>query len=278
MAERMTMTEESSFKVTQLFGGNHRGIDLNINTRGIAKPPILLPEKAVRAVVDVVDNGSIEWTYGNWIQLTALEGEYKGWWMRACHMLQMSHLKKGDIVKVGDVIGYQGNTGNSFGAHVHWELGVPCPEFIPWAKSYLRAPYSFLGCPAKVGTYKNSYSVGAGAKPNEPTAGVSVGDIVDFIGGNVYVSAIATDASANKGRSKCKVTAIASGALHPYHCISEDGKGVYGWVDAAAIGVSETESAKMYNVAIGPVSIGDKDYLVAEAARLGVSVAVTEVG
>ena len=32
------------------------------------------------------------------------------------------------------------------------------------------------------------------------------------------------------------MTATAPGAKHPYHCISEDGKGVYGWVDAAAVG------------------------------------------
>ena len=166
MAERMTLTEEKSFKVTQLFGGGHRGTDLNINPRGIAKPPILLPEKAVRAVVDVVDTGSIEPSYGNWIQLTVLEGKYKGYWMRACHMLAKSHLKKGDMVKAGDLIGYQGNTGRSFGAHVHFELGKPSKEFIPWSTAYLIAPYDILGCPAKVGTYQNDYAVNP--KNNNP--------------------------------------------------------------------------------------------------------------
>ena len=52
----------------------------------------------------------------------------------------------------------------------------------------------------------------------------------------VYASSTATAAASTRGASKYKVTATAPGAKHPFHCISEDGKGVYGWVDAAAVG------------------------------------------
>ena len=52
----------------------------------------------------------------------------------------------------------------------------------------------------------------------------------------MYASSTATAAASTRGASKCKVTATAPGAKHPFHCISEDGKGVYGWVDAAAVG------------------------------------------
>lgn len=78
-----------------------------------------------------------------------------------------------------------------------------------------------------------------GAEPLTPaptTSGsntvVNVGDIVLFKGGNVYVSASATKASSTRGESRCKVTAKHSGGKHPYHLISEDGKGVWGWVDS----------------------------------------------
>ena len=35
--------------------------------------------------------------------------------------------------------------------------------------------------------------------------------------------------------STCKVTAVNTKGTHPYHCISQDGKGVYGWVNAADV-------------------------------------------
>ena len=59
--------------------------------------------------------------------------------------------------------------------------------------------------------------------------------IVQFTGGKVYASSTAATAAGTRGASKCKVTATAPGAKHPFHCISEDGKGVYA-VDAAAVG------------------------------------------
>lgn len=72
--------------------------------------------------------------------------------------------------------------------------------------------------------------------PAPSTGGkIEKGDIVQFAGGKVYASSTATTAASTRGASKCKVTATAPGAKHPYHCISEDGKGVYGWVDAVAI-------------------------------------------
>jgi hypothetical protein len=58
------------------------------------------------------------------------------------------------------------------------------------------------------------------------------GDIVQFIGGGVYTSSTAETADTQKDVvSTCKVTAINEKGTHPYHCISQDGKGVYGWVD-----------------------------------------------
>jgi murein DD-endopeptidase MepM/ murein hydrolase activator NlpD len=40
-----------------------------------------------------------------------------------CHLSKFN-VKTGQIVNVGDVIGYSGNTGRSLGPHLHWELAV----------------------------------------------------------------------------------------------------------------------------------------------------------
>ena len=92
-------------------------------------------------------------------------------------------------------------------------------------EAYAKAAVSYLGLKKK-------------AEPSKPSTGgkIEKGDIVHFAGGKVYASSTATAATSTRGASKCKVTATAPGAKHPFHCISEDGKGVYGWVDAAAVG------------------------------------------
>lgn len=67
-------------------------------------------------------------------------------------------------------------------------------------------------------------------------ASVSKSDTVTFTGGPVYKSSTAAQAAKQKDvTSKCKVTAINAKGTHPYHCISQDGKGVYGWVDKADV-------------------------------------------
>ncbi len=67
------------------------------------------------------------------------------------------------------------------------------------------------------------------------TTSYAEGEIVTFLGGNVYVSSFASEPASEIGKSQCQVTIVASDAAHPYHLISTDGAGVYGWVDAERI-------------------------------------------
>lgn len=64
---------------------------------------------------------------------------------------------------------------------------------------------------------------------------VKAGNIVQFTGGPVYISSTATEPTTTKAASKCKCTVINGNGTHPYHLISQDGKGVYGWVDSSSI-------------------------------------------
>ncbi len=61
--------------------------------------------------------------------------------------------------------------------------------------------------------------------------GVMAGNIVQFKGGPVYISSSAEEPTVTRASSKCKCTS-ANGNAHPYHLISQDGKKVYGWVNA----------------------------------------------
>ena len=63
------------------------------------------------------------------------------------------------------------------------------------------------------------------------STGFTVGDIVDFVGGEIYTTATAPAAATMRPASRCILTAISSAGKHQYHLISEDGIGVHGWVD-----------------------------------------------
>lgn len=92
-----------------------------------------------------------------------------------------------------------------------------------------------------------AYDAGAGNgtpaqnAQNGPTSHAK-GDRVQFKGGPVYTSANAATAATTKGSSVCKVSQTYSGK-HPLHLISEDGKGVYGWVDAVNVAAITNGSA-----------------------------------
>ena len=86
-----------------------------------------------------------------------------------------------------------------------------------------------------------SVTAGGQAQNTQTTAqnshkSVSKGDTVTFTGGPVYKSSTAAQAAANKNvSSRCKVTAVNEKGTHPYHCVSQDGKGIYGWVDKKSV-------------------------------------------
>lgn len=57
-------------------------------------------------------------SYGNMVIITTTDGKS----ILMAHMKDKSKLKVGASVKMGDAVGTMGNTGNSFGAHLHIEV------------------------------------------------------------------------------------------------------------------------------------------------------------
>ena len=66
-------------------------------------------------------------------------------------------------------------------------------------------------------------------------ADFAVGDIVQFAGGGVFASSTAATPASTRGASRCKVTQANPGARNPLHLISEDGGGVWGWVQRESV-------------------------------------------
>lgn len=111
---------------------------------------------------------------------------------------------------------------------------------------------------------KSAYTPQKSSTTSQQTAAkknpqISVGSIVIFKGGSVYVASDSTKAAATRSRSTCKVTKIstASYSVHRYHLISTDGKNVYGWVDLANIeGTAATGTSGTTNAGTQQVSSG----------------------
>lgn len=81
----------------------------------------MAPDKSVRSTTNGVVAGSGDGgSYGN---VAIVQDEYGMYHMYA-HMKNRPNLKDGQQIKAGDVLGTEGNTGQSFGAHVHYEVGT----------------------------------------------------------------------------------------------------------------------------------------------------------
>lgn len=125
--------EEGEMNVTSPFGYRtspstgkrtmHKGVDLTRYAGYSATATITAFEDGVvRYVFDKVpgvDHDSDENSAGNYVVITHADGYVTKYF----HLKHKSiTVKKGDVVKRGDVIGYMGNTGNSYGAHLHFQL------------------------------------------------------------------------------------------------------------------------------------------------------------
>lgn len=114
---------DGEYKVTSWFGPRllpngdkrpHKGIDY-----------VGLTSKNILAVCDgnvvssqiITDKSNVTWEYGNYI----IVNDGYGYTYRCCH-LEKRLISKGDKVKKGQVIGIEGQTGYSFGSHLHFEV------------------------------------------------------------------------------------------------------------------------------------------------------------
>ncbi len=113
-------------------GSFHKGIDLVASSEA-GKGGDYILAFADGKVTSYVNNFSGTTTD---MHNTASMGNYviidhgNGFKTRYMHMLKGSvKVRTGDVVKKGQVIGYMGNTGNSFGRHLHFDISYNTKEY-----------------------------------------------------------------------------------------------------------------------------------------------------
>lgn len=99
----------SPYGVTRADGKLHKGIDI-ISTSG---------DRMVKAICDGTVRGTFidETGFGYYVSIQHKDGKRALY----CHLAEF-RCRAGDEVKEGDVIGIEGETGNSTGAHLHLEI------------------------------------------------------------------------------------------------------------------------------------------------------------
>ncbi len=175
------------------------------------------------------------------------------------HMVSPASVKVGQSVKKGQIIGKIGNTGLSYGAHLHFTIldnydkkpniyyqgdlldpvkvcGLGTLKFGSGVKNIVVEN----GVSKNIGDLNKYYGVsGVTSAPVTPAvttnSAYKVGDIVNFTGNKHYASSSAVNEITAKS-GKAKITSIAKGKAHPYHLVNDgSGSTVCGWVNAADV-------------------------------------------
>jgi hypothetical protein len=144
-------------------------------------------------------------SYGNYVKIKHDNNYYTLY----AHLKYKSvTVKKGDKVKKNDIIGYMGNTGHSYGAHLHFEIMRGNEKIDP-------TDYLTKDLPIKnsVKTYEMKYKIGD-----------------DVVINKVYTSSESLT-PLNPKIKNGRITKIIPGAKNPY--LLNDGK--IGWVNEKCI-------------------------------------------
>ena len=115
--------EGGQFRVTSIYGNRvlngstdwHPGLDLVGES---SKNLLALCNGTIVQSRMITDKSNLTWQWGNYVMI---QEDGTGNYIIYAH-LSKRLVNKGDRVKVGDIIGVEGNTGYSFGSHCHLEV------------------------------------------------------------------------------------------------------------------------------------------------------------
>ena len=190
-------------EITQYYKNNHKALDI-VGKNYTLDYITAHSDGVVSVIQDGYENmkGSTgNKGYGNYIKLKH-PGEY---YTLYAHLKKGLKFKKGDIVKKGTILGYMSDSGNAYGAHLHFELLDKNTRINP-------LPYINNELP----------------NVEETELAYAIGDIVEING--VYISSTSIN-KLNPRIKKGKITKIIKNTRNPY--LLDDGK--IGWVNDSVI-------------------------------------------
>lgn len=121
MSLKCSVLKKGYCEITQGFGGsnNHRGLDL-VGKDYTIDDVVSYAAGNVLMAVTGYGNGEgegVNWRYGNFVKIQHDDGTV----CLYAH-LERASVSAGQRVSKGQVLGRMGNSGNSFGGHLHWEF------------------------------------------------------------------------------------------------------------------------------------------------------------
>lgn len=121
MASKCRVLKGGYCEITQYYGGNNNHLGIDIVGQNYTLDTVIAHSDGV---VSLIQTGQVNnpgstgnASYGNFIKIDHGDGYFTLY----AH-LDKVYVKLGDTVKKGAEIGYMGNTGNSYGAHTHFEV------------------------------------------------------------------------------------------------------------------------------------------------------------
>ena len=119
MSLKCSVLKSGLCEITQGFVNGHRGLDL-VGPNYTLDDIVSYANGTVNMAVNGYGNGAgegVNWAYGNFVKILNDDGTV----CLYAHM-EYTSVKVGQRVSKGQVIGRMGNSGNSFGGHLHWEF------------------------------------------------------------------------------------------------------------------------------------------------------------
>ena len=119
MSLKCSVLKSGLCEITQGFVNGHRGLDL-VGPNYTLDDIVSYANGTVNMAVNGYGNGAgegVNWAYGNFVKIINDDGTV----CLYAHM-EYTSVKVGQRVSKGQVIGRMGNSGNSFGGHLHWEF------------------------------------------------------------------------------------------------------------------------------------------------------------
>lgn len=111
--------KDKTNQITKKYGNEHTGIDV-VGKEGW--PEIIAHSDGIVCAIQDGEDNNIKATgvasYGNYVQIKHLNNMYTLY----AHLKKGLKVKKGQNVKKGQVLGTEGNSGYSLGAHLHFEV------------------------------------------------------------------------------------------------------------------------------------------------------------